>query len=232
MSWIADRITAVQDQVRQAALRTRRDPGEIGLVAVTKTVPVDKIKEAVAAGLRVLGENRVQELTAKYPYLEGVEWHLIGHLQSNKVKYIVDKVALLHSLDSLSLAEEINRRMLALGRRMDVLVQVNVADEVTKFGLRPAETEEFIDAVRTLPGLRIKGLMTIGPNVRDPEEIRPVFRQLRMLAEQVKTIGFPGVELTHLSMGMSNDYIVAVEEGATLIRLGSIIFGPRNYEGG
>jgi len=195
---------------------------------VTKTVPVERIREAVDAGLTVLGENRVQELTAKYPLVEGVEWHLIGHLQSNKVKYIVDKVSLFHALDSLSLAEEINKRMAPLGRAMDVLIQVNVAGEGTKFGIKPEETRDFVDAVRKLPGLKIRGLMTIGPFVADPEEVRPVFRRLRLLAEEVKTIGFPGVEMRHLSMGMSNDYIIAVEEGATLLRLGSVLFGPRN----
>ncbi len=228
MSSISYNIKSVLEKVRTAAAKANRDPAEIKIVAVTKTVPVEWIREAVDAGLTVLGENRVQELTAKYPLVEGVEWHLIGHLQSNKVKYIVDKVSLIHSLDSLSLAEEINKRMLPLGRVMDVLVQVNVADEDTKFGISPAETRDFIDAVRQLPGLKIKGLMTIGPYVEEPEEVRPVFRKLRMLAEELKTIGLPGVEMNHLSMGMSNDYIIAVEEGATLLRLGSALFGPRN----
>ncbi len=228
MGDIAENIREVSEQVNQAAAKANRDPAEIRIVAVTKTVPVERIKEAVAAGLTTLGENRVQELTGKYPFLDGVEWHFIGHLQSNKVKYIVDKVSLIHSLDNLSLAEEINKRMLSLGRSMGVLIQVNVADESTKFGIRPEDTGTFIDTVSKLPGLKIKGLMTIGPYVTDPEKIRPVFRKLRMLADEVKIIGFPGVEIKHLSMGMSNDYKIAVEEGATLVRLGSIIFGPRN----
>lgn len=228
MGNISDNIKEVLEQVKTAAAQANRDPSEIKIVAVTKTVPVERIREAVDAGLTVLGENRVQELTAKYPLVEGVEWHLIGHLQSNKVKYIVDKVSLFHALDSLSLAEEINKRMAPLGRAMDVLIQVNVAGEGTKFGIKPEETRDFVDAVRKLPGLKIRGLMTIGPFVADPEEVRPVFRRLRLLAEEVKTIGFPGVEMRHLSMGMSNDYIIAVEEGATLLRLGSVLFGPRN----
>lgn len=227
MSSIAENIREIRDQIGKAAARVNRNPADIGIVAVTKTVPVDRIEEAVAAGLNVLGENRVQELTGKYPFLPGVEWHLIGHLQSNKVKYITDKVSLIHSLDSLSLAEEINRRTLSLGRAMDVLVQVNVADEQTKSGVRPEDTAGFIDSLKGLPGLKVKGLMTIGPYCENPEDIRPVFRKLRLLAEEVKTIGFPGIDMKHLSMGMSNDYIIAVEEGATLIRLGSIVFGLR-----
>lgn len=228
MGSIADNIRYVLDQVRVSADLVNRDPSEINLVAVTKTVPVERIEQAVAAGLRVLGENRVQELNEKYPTLPGVEWHLIGHLQSNKVKYIVDKIALLHSLDSISLAEEINKRMTQLGRAMDVLVQVNIADESTKFGIKPAETEQFIDKIRSLPGVRIQGLMTIGPYAASEQEIRGVFRHLKLLADKVKTIGFPEVEMKHLSMGMSNDYRIAVEEGATLIRVGSTIFGQRN----
>jgi len=228
LSWITDNIEEVQKQVRETALRVGRDPAEIGIVAVTKTVPAERIREAVNAGLKVLGENRVQELTGKYPHLEGVEWHLIGHLQSNKFKYIADKVSMIHSVDSVSLAEVISRKMLALERAMDVLVQVNIAEESTKYGITRDQTADFIDKIRNLPGIRVKGLMTIGPYVSDPEGIRPVFRSLRELAEEVKTIGFPEVEVKHLSMGMSNDYIVAIEEGATLIRLGSVIFGQRS----
>lgn len=228
MGSIAENIREVLEQVRLGAVKANRAPAEIEVIAVTKTVPVHRIQEAVAAGIKKLGENRVQELMDKFPLLEGVEWHLIGHLQTNKVKYIPDKVTLVHSLDRLSLAEELNRRMLACGRVMDVLVQVNVAGEDTKHGIAPEETVSFIDTVRKFPGIRIKGLMTIGPYVEDPENVRPVFRQLRMLAEKVKTIDFPGVEMKHLSMGMSNDYRVAVEEGATLVRIGSAIFGQRN----
>ncbi len=228
MGSIADNIKFVLDQVRVSAERVSRDPSEISLVAVTKTVSVERVEQAVAAGLRVLGENRVQELNEKHPRLPGVEWHLIGHLQSNKVKYIVDKITLLHSLDSISLAEEISKRVAQLGRAMDVLVQVNIADESTKFGINPAETEQFIDKIRSMPGIKIQGLMTIGPYAASEQEIRGVFRELKLLAERVKAIDFPEVEMKHLSMGMSNDYKIAVEEGATLIRVGSTIFGQRN----
>jgi len=228
MGSIAENINYVLEQVRVSAERVKRDPSDITVVAVTKTVPVERINEAVAAGLKVLGENRVQELTGKHPSLPGVEWHMIGHLQSNKVKYVVDKISLLHSLDGISLAEAVNKRMVRLGLTMDVLVQVNIADESTKFGIKPAETEQFIDKIRFLPGLKVQGLMTIGPYAAGEEEIRGVFRQLKLLADRVKELDFPEVEMKHLSMGMSNDYKIAVEEGATLIRVGSTIFGQRN----
>ena len=227
MSDIASNISGVMEEVRQAAVRVNRDVSDIGIVAVTKTVPTEGVREAVSGGLCVLGENRVQELTAKYPLIKGAEWHLIGHLQRNKVKYIADKVSLIHSLDSLPLAKEINRRMAALEKKMDVLIQVNIAEDHDKYGIKTNETADFIDTVRNYQGIKIMGLMTIGPYTPDPEEMRPVFSQLRLLAEKMKTIGFPGVEIKHLSMGMSNDYKVAIEEGATLVRIGSAIFGQR-----
>ena len=220
-------INDVLGDVRQAAARSGRDAAEIGIVAVTKTVPAENVREAVSAGLRILGENRVQELIAKYPLVEGADWHLIGHLQRNKVKYITDKVSLIHSLDSAALAEEIDRRMNSMGRIMDVLVQVNIAEDPNKYGIKANQVIDFVEAAAQLQGIRIKGLMTIGPYVSDPEEIRPVFRELRTLAENVKKMDLPGVDMRHLSMGMSNDYIVAIEEGATLVRIGSAIFGTR-----
>lgn len=220
-------INDVLGDIRQAAARSGRDAAEIGIVAVTKTVPAENVREAVSAGLRILGENRVQELIAKYPLVEGAEWHLIGHLQRNKVKYITDKVSLIHSLDSAALAEEIDRRMTSMGRIMDVLVQVNIAEDPKKHGIKANQVIDFVEAAAQLQGIRIKGLMTIGPYVSDPGEIRPVFRELRKLAENVKKMDLPGVDMRHLSMGMSNDYIVAIEEGATLVRIGSAIFGTR-----
>ncbi|MBU7008591.1 YggS family pyridoxal phosphate-dependent enzyme [Phosphitispora fastidiosa] len=227
MSDLTSNINEVLEDVRQAAARSGRDPAEIGIVAVTKTVPVETVRLAVSAGLLILGENRVQELTAKYPLVEGAEWHLIGHLQRNKVKYITDKVSLIHSLDSAVLAEEINRRMSSMGRVMDVLVQVNIAEDPNKYGIKANQVIDFVETAAQLQGIRIRGLMTIGPYVSDPEEIRPVFRELRKLAGNVKKMDLPGVDMRHLSMGMSNDYIVAIEEGATLVRIGSAIFGTR-----
>lgn len=228
MSSVSQNIREVIKQVSLSAEKVNRNPDDITIVAVTKTVPVEIIEQAVSAGLKILGENRVQELLEKYDRLEGVEWNLIGHLQSNKVKYIADKVSLIHSLDSAALASEISKRMAVSGRVMDVLVQVNVAKEITKYGISPEETIDFIRDVIKLPGLKVKGLMTIAPYTPDPEEVRPVFRQLKQLFEKVKNMDLPGTEMLHLSMGMSNDYRVAVEEGATMLRIGSSIFGSRN----
>lgn len=225
---IRDNIREITEEIKTACLRVNRDPAAVKIVAVTKTVPVDRIREAVAAGLADLGENRVQEFQEKYPLLENVNWHIIGHLQSNKVKYIADKVSLIHSLDSLSLAETISGRMAALGKSAEVLVQVNIAREATKSGIEPGETIKFIESAAKLPGIKIKGLMTIAPFTDNRDEVRAVFRRLRTLAAEAKEIGIPGVAMDHLSMGMSNDYITAIEEGATLLRLGSIIFGQRN----
>ncbi|WP_418790538.1 YggS family pyridoxal phosphate-dependent enzyme [Phosphitispora sp. TUW77] len=227
MSDLTLNINEIMADIKRVAVSSGRDPAEIRIVAVTKTVPVENIRLAVSAGLNILGENRVQELTAKYPLVDGAEWHLIGHLQRNKVKYIVDKVSMIHSLDSTALAEEIDMKMNVLGRKMNVLVQVNIAEDPNKYGIKVNEVMDFVETAARLPGIRIQGLMTIGPYVSEPEEIRPVFRELKKLAENVRKMDFPGVEMRHLSMGMSNDYIIAIEEGATLIRIGSSIFGAR-----
>jgi pyridoxal phosphate enzyme (YggS family) len=225
---IKGNIAAVRQDIAEAAVRTGRDDRAIKIIAVTKTIAVDKIKTAIEAGLTALGENRVQEMTAKMPELPAdIEWHLIGHLQTNKVKYIADRVRMVHSLDSLALAKEIDRRGSRLGRRIPVLVQVNVAGETTKFGLRPGEVADFVAEAGSLPGLAVSGLMTMAPYVTDPEEARPVFRGLRELGGRLKTMGIPGVTMDYLSMGMSNDYKIAVEEGANLLRIGSRIFGER-----
>ncbi|MFZ5639203.1 MAG: YggS family pyridoxal phosphate-dependent enzyme [Bacillota bacterium] len=225
---IKGNIAAVRQDIAEAAVRTGRNVPAIKIIAVTKTIAVDKIKTAIEAGLTALGENRVQEMTAKMPELPAdIEWHLIGHLQTNKVKYIADRVSMIHSMESLALAKEIDRRGSRLGRRIPVLVQVNVAGETAKFGLRPGEVADFVAEVGSYPGLAVSGLMTMAPYVADPEEARPVFRELRELGDRLKTMGIPGVTMDYLSMGMSNDYKIAVEEGANLLRIGSRIFGER-----
>jgi pyridoxal phosphate enzyme (YggS family) len=225
---ILGNIAVVRQEVAAAAARVGRDAAGIKIIAVTKTIQSDKIKIAVASGLTALGENRVQEMTAKIPELPPeVEWHLIGHLQTNKVKYIAEQVSMIHSLDSLDLAREIDRQGSRHGRRIPVLVQVNVAGEDTKFGLSPGETADFVAAVGTYPGLAVSGLMTIAPYVADPEEVRLVFRKLREIRDRLKTMDIPGIKMDYLSMGMSNDYNIAVEEGANLLRIGSRIFGER-----
>jgi pyridoxal phosphate enzyme (YggS family) len=225
---IASNLHIVRDKVSQAALKVGRNPEDIQIIAVTKTVDIPQMEEAIAAGITAVGENRVQEITKKYPLLkEKVDWHLIGHLQTNKVKYIIDKVKIIHSLDRFTLVKEISKRAQQQGIVMPVLVQVNVAEEESKFGLKVEEVIPFLKDIVGIKGLKILGLMTMAPFVEDAEEVRYVFRDLRNLAEKITKQAIPGVEMKHLSMGMTNDYEVAVEEGATLIRVGTGIFGQR-----
>ncbi len=224
---IGENIDEIKRKINRAALRSGRDPSQVKLVAVTKNVPVDRIQEAVDSGECVFGENRVQELLTKYHDLPPeVEWHFIGHLQRNKVAKIVNVVKLVHSLDRWSLA----KRMDGLAKRRnltcDALVQVNVAGESSKFGLSPGEVEDFVREVKGLSGIRIKGLMTIAPYTDNPERVRPVFRELRLMAEKIKKT-VSGVDMDYLSMGMTNDFTVAIEEGANIIRVGTAIFGTR-----
>lgn len=229
MGEVAVNIAALRQRIAIAAEKSGRKPEEIEIIAVTKTVDVPRIREAMAEGITSLGENRVQELTAKYEEVgPEANWHLIGHLQTNKVKYIIDKVTLVHSLDRMSLAKELNKRAVAASRVVPVLVQVNIAEEETKFGLHEDEVIPFIEEVRSMPGMKIQGLMTIAPFTEEPETVRPVFRALKELAEKIKGLNFPEVEMRYLSMGMTNDFEVAIEEGANMIRVGSGIFGERS----
>lgn len=201
----------------------------VKLIAVTKTLGIEPIQEAYACGQRDFGENRVQEILEKYPHFPAdVRWHLIGHLQTNKVKYIVDKVEMIHSLDSLRLAEELEKRCSAINRVMPCLVQVNIADEDTKFGLQVQETEDFLREMVHFPHLSVEGLMTIGPHVTDPEQIRIVFEECRKLNNRLNDLALPAVKMRELSMGMSSDFKEAVREGATMVRVGTTIFGARS----
>lgn len=224
---VAANLHRVRERIKAAACRAGRRPEEIKLVAVTKTIPSQIIKEAIACGVSMLGENRVQELLQKYPeFPPGLEWHLIGHLQRNKVKKIIGKAALIHSLDSWRLAEEISRAALEQNTMAGVLVQVNVAGETTKYGLLPSEVPDFVDAAADLPGLAVRGLMTIAPWTSNAEEVRPVFRHLKELAGRLQN-NTAGAVMEYLSMGMSGDFEVAVEEGANILRIGTAIFGER-----
>ncbi len=225
MGIIAENIAEIRETIEQAKQKSPNPNQEVALVAVTKLHGVDEINEVLAAGQTVLGENRVQELLDKYDAVgDGAVWHIIGHLQSNKVKYITDKVVLIHSLESESLAQELNNRMQALGRQMDCLVQVNIADEKSKFGLEKDAVIPFLKQVGQLPGIRVKGLMHIAPYFEDPEDVRPIFREMYQLFEEVKALQLPNIDMEILSMGMSHDYHVAVEEGANMVRVGSKIF--------
>ncbi|MCR6544536.1 YggS family pyridoxal phosphate-dependent enzyme [Dehalobacterium formicoaceticum] len=228
MSQIRTAINRIQDEIKSAQERSPYGAKDVLLLAVTKNVDAERMKEAMTAGISAFGENRVQEIEKKYDQIPTeASWHLIGHLQKNKVKYIINKVALIHSLDSTALAEEINKRAQQVNLVMPVLVQVNVADEETKFGVTPDEAIPLIQGIRALPHLKISGLMTIAPLVDEAEKVRPVFRQLRELRDQIQEMNLPGVSMDYLSMGMTNDYQIAVEEGANIVRIGSGIFGAR-----
>lgn len=227
---IAGNINDVKSNIaRAAADYPEFSAPAVQLIAVTKTLGIDKIQAAYDCGHRDFGENRVQEILEKYPaFPDDVRWHLIGHLQTNKVKYIVDKVHMIHSLDSLKLAEEIEKRAAAIDRVIPCLIQVNIADEDTKFGLQKEDTIDFVKEMVHFPHISVEGLMTIGPHVTDGEQIRIVFQQLRELKEQIATLALPAVKMRELSMGMSSDYPLAVREGATMVRVGTTIFGVRS----
>ncbi len=228
---VLDNLNRVRRQIATAAIRAGRDPDQVKLVAVTKNVPVEIIGELLTHGVNSLGENRAQELLQKRHKLPpDVDWHFIGHLQTNKVKKIIGKVSLIHSLDRWPLALEIHRTACAAGMVARVLVQVNAAGEKTKFGLYPQEVEEFVAEASRLSGLEICGLMTIAPRFENPEEARPVFRQMKELTLRLKN-RLQEIKLDYLSMGMSGDYEVALGEGANILRIGTAIFGERVLEG-
>ncbi|KXS45092.1 MULTISPECIES: YggS family pyridoxal phosphate-dependent enzyme [unclassified Candidatus Frackibacter] len=232
MSEIVEDLQQVKHNIAVAAKRAGRDSDEVKLVAVTKTRGLGEINEVVDAGIINLGENRVQEMQDKYGEVSSrVNWHMIGHLQRNKVKYIMrmDRCNLIHSVDSLRLAKEINKRAGKNGRVMNILVQINVAGDDNKFGLKPEETIEYLEKVSSFENIKVKGLMTMVPYVEDTEEVRPYFRKLKKLFDRAKEEVIPNIEMEELSMGITNDYEVAIEEGATIVRIGSAIFGPRQY---
>ena len=229
MASVKENLEKVRERLARAARRAGRSPEDVLLVAVSKTVPVERIREGVAAGLTVLGENRVQEAKEKIQALGrvAVSWHLVGHLQTNKVKDALALFDLIHSLDRLSLAEELDRRAQAARGRADVLVQVNVAEEASKGGFSPEELRPALETLSRLSGLRVRGLMAIPPEPQELEDSRPHFKTMRTLFESARAWRLPGLELEALSMGMSADFEVAIEEGATIVRVGTAIFGPR-----
>ena len=229
---IAERFAEVKRRADDAALRSGRDPADIKLVAVTKTHPASEINEAIAAGATDIGENRVQEILEKIGDVAPVRWHLIGHLQTNKVKQVIDKVVMIHSVDSLKLAREIDKRAAAAGIAMDVLVEINSAMEETKSGIAAGDLRQLVtDITAECGNVRVCGIMCIPPIAADPEDSRPYFREAAELFEEMKGWELPHERFapTELSMGMSGDFEVAIEEGATIVRVGSSIFGPRNY---
>ncbi len=227
---IKENYQKVKENVISAAERSGRSKDEVTLIAVSKTKPVEALKEAYDAGARDFGENKVQEIMEKYDKLpDDIRWHMIGHLQTNKVKYIADKIYMIHSVDSLKLASEISRQAVKVGRVIPILIEVNVAGEESKFGVSPETCESLIRQVAVLPGITIRGLMTIAPYVDDPEENRAYFAQLKQLSVDITSKNIDNTDMSVLSMGMTGDYTVAIEEGADYVRVGTGIFGERDY---
>lgn len=222
------RIQTIRSKLEEAAVpRWGRAPQ---IIAVSKTVEAARINAVREAGITRLGENRVQEIMEKLPYLDAsFEIDLIGRLQNNKVKYIIDKVAMIQSLDRMSLAQEIDRRAQQHGLQMPVLVQINIGNEPQKGGIPAEETFSFVRAVSALPGIKIRGLMAVMPDLEDPDELRPYFVRMRSLFDALKEENIAGTRIEELSMGMSGDYLLAAQEGATHVRIGSAIFGSRTY---
>ncbi len=230
MGIVSDNLKAVEEKIQKACDRAGRARSEVTLIAVSKTKPVDMLMEAYNDGIRTFGENKVQELTGKIEQMpDDIQWHMIGHLQRNKVKYIAGKVALIHSVDSYRLAEEINIQAKKHGCIIPILIEVNVANEESKFGVKLDEAEDLVRECAALDGITVKGLMTIAPFVEDPEDNRPVFKALKDKSVDIAAKKIDNVSMDILSMGMTNDYEIAIEEGATMVRVGTGIFGARNY---
>ena len=229
-SFLKENYDNVLKKVQESCDRTGRSYDEVTLIAVSKTKPVAMLQEIYNCGCRDFGENKVQEIMDKYPQLPSdIRWHMIGHLQTNKVKYIVDKVYMIHSVDSIKLAKEISKEALKKNVTVKVLLEVNVAKEETKYGLSTEEVLNFYNEVIDLPGLKVCGLMTIAPYVENPEENRQYFVDLKQLMVDIQSEKTDNISVGELSMGMTGDYEVAIEEGATFVRVGTGIFGERNY---
>ncbi|MGD9974400.1 MAG: YggS family pyridoxal phosphate-dependent enzyme [Desulfatirhabdiaceae bacterium] len=224
------KLAHIMQRIQAAANRVSRNPDQIRLVAVTKTLPVQRVRDAVDAGLTVFGENYIQEAREKFQALANlpISWHFIGHLQTNKAKYAVRQFDLIHTVDSLRLATELNREAEKHDKIQSILIQVNIAQEASKSGADSGGTIPLIQEISQLAHVRIQGLMTMPPYDDDPEQVRPFFRSLKTLSDQIRNLGIPGVSMTELSMGMSHDFEVAIEEGATLVRIGTAIFGDRS----
>ena len=227
---LKNNLEQVKSNIKAACERSGRNYEDVTLIAVSKTKPLSDIEELITYGATEFGENKVQELTDKYENVSTkVNWHLIGHLQTNKVKYIVDKATLIHSVDSVRLASEIEKEANKRGVIANILIQVNIAHEDTKFGINEDEIYDLINEIKNFEHIKIKGLMTIAPFVENPEENRIHFRNLYQLLLDIKSKNIDNIDMSILSMGMTNDYEIAIEEGATMVRVGTGIFGERNY---
>lgn len=227
---VCENYARIREQIDAVCKTCGRDPASVTLIAVSKTKPVSMINELIKIGVEDFGENHAQELVSKTEEITTpLRWHFIGNLQTNKVKYVVGRACLIHSVNSLRLAEAVSKESVKKGLVSDILIEVNIADEETKEGIAEDDAISLVRSASTLPGLHIRGLMAIAPPVDDPEENRPYFRRLRELAQRIDDLGLDGVEMKELSMGMTNDFTCAVEEGATFVRVGTAIFGERNY---
>lgn len=227
---IKENLEFVEKNICEACKKAGRDRSEVTLIAVSKTKPVSDIREAMACGITVFGENKVQEISGKTAEItEPLSWHMIGHLQANKVKYLPGVACMIHSVDNVKLADEIEKQAAKHELVMDVLIEVNMAHEDTKFGLSPEETIDFVKEISKNEHLNIRGLMTIAPYTEDPESNRVYFKGLRELKDKINSLNIPRVQMDTLSMGMTGDYSIAIEEGATFVRVGTGIFGERDY---
>jgi hypothetical protein len=229
---IKENIDGVLERVAAAARRSGRSPEDVKVIAVSKTVDAQRAREAVEGGLINLGENRVQELVSKYEQLSDIDvkWHLIGHLQRNKVKYIIDKVVLIHSLESLDLAKEINKRALQHNMTANVLIELNIGQEESKFGLDEDSVYDFVKSMEQFANIKVLGLMTVAPFSENPENVRCVFRKMKEIFDKISEMKLTNTEMKYLSMGMTNDFEIAIEEGANMVRIGTAIFGKRIYK--
>jgi pyridoxal phosphate enzyme (YggS family) len=228
MDGIAGNLSLVRKQIDAYAARAGRGPGEVRLIAATKTRTPEEINEAIRAGLTDIGENRAQEIVEKFDAVAPVRWHMIGHLQRNKVKYVIDRVGMIHSVDSLRLAEEIDRRAGERGRAMDILLQINAAGEESKSGIDPAEAEGLVRAILDkCENIHVCGFMGVAPAAEDPEDVRMYFRQVKSIFDACGKLSHRRLDLRYLSMGMSHDFGAAILEGANMVRIGAAIFGAR-----
>ncbi len=222
---INENLPLIKKNIEEACIRCGRNPDEVKILAVTKTIDADTINEVISLGIKDIGENRVQELLSKYDKVDkSAVWHIIGHLQKNKVKYIADKVSMIHSVESRELAEEINKQCKKIDKVMDVLIEVNVSGEESKSGIKPSEALEFIADICELSNIRVKGLMTMAPISADNDELHQIFSTLYKISVDILTKKLDNVTMEYLSMGMSNDYVIAVEENSTMVRLGRGLF--------
>lgn len=227
---LKENLTKVEKNIQKACDKAGRKRSEVTLIAVSKTKPVEMLQEIYNEGIREFGENKVQEMCEKMELMpQDIKWNMIGHLQTNKVKYIIGKTSLIHSVDSLKLAEEIQKQAVKHDVTADILVEVNIANEKSKFGISKDETIQMVRDIAKLDHLKIKGLMTIAPFVENPEDNRLYFREIKQLSVDINNQNIDNVSMDVLSMGMTGDYMVAIEEGATMVRVGTGIFGERNY---